>query len=522
MRWWENAVLYQIYPRSFYDYSGDGIGDLNGITAKLDYLKDLGVKGIWISPFFKSPMKDFGYDVSDYTQVDPLFGTNDDFEILLSQAHQKGLKIIVDLVLSHTSDQHPWFAQSRQNKTNPKADWYVWADPKADGTAPNNWMSIFGGVAWQWDVRRQQYYLHNFLKEQPDLNFHHPQVRKALLEQVQFWCEKGVDGFRFDVINFIYHDKELRSNPPQMQAPKSSGTHSHNPYAYQQHIYDKSRPEVLEFLKELRSLCDAYGDLFLMGEVVDDYGIKTIKEYTDHSYPLSSAYTFDFFENHFSKDLIPSVISRYFEQLPKGMPTWAFSNHDVSRTISRWFAKQENDPRVAKFLQALLLSLPGQVLLYQGEECGFTQSEVPYEKLQDPYGIEFYPIYQGRDGCRTPLAWGPSTSDFSVSDKPWLPVDQNHLKNNIQAQISQNDSILNWCKQVIAWRQTSILDFEKFQWISHHQLIIIEYPKARAVFNPSSQECVEISQWASQVKMASGLQSPHVLGPYGVALCSWL
>ena len=277
--WWRGAVIYQVYPRSFYDSNGDGIGDLPGVTAKLDYIASLNVDAIWLSPFFTSPMKDFGYDVSDYRNVDPIFGTLEDFDELIAEAHKRDLKIMIDQVLSHSSDQHPWFVESRANRDNPKADWYVWADPKSDGTPPNNWLSVFGGSAWAWDSRRKQYYLHNFLTSQPDLNFHNPEVQKQVLSDVKFWLDRGVDGFRLDAINFCFHDPKLRDNPASKAVAEGSiGVRKENPYAYQFHKFDKTQPENIDFLKRLRALLDQYPGTTTVGEIGDDNSLQTMAE----------------------------------------------------------------------------------------------------------------------------------------------------------------------------------------------------------------------------------------------------
>ncbi|HSD00492.1 MAG TPA: alpha-amylase family glycosyl hydrolase, partial [Casimicrobiaceae bacterium] len=263
--WWRGAAIYQIYPRSFADSNGDGIGDLPGITSKLDYVRDLGVDGIWLSPFFTSPMRDFGYDVADYCDVDPVFGTLDDFDALVERAHALGLKVIIDQVYSHTSDQHAWFQESRASRDSSKSDWYVWADAKADGSPPNNWQSVFGGPAWTWDARRGQYYLHNFLREQPDLNLHNRAVQDALLDAARFWLDRGVDGFRIDAINFAMHDPQLRDNPPATHDRKRT-----RPFDFQQHIYNQSHPDIVKFLERLREVTDGYGDRFTLAEVGGD------------------------------------------------------------------------------------------------------------------------------------------------------------------------------------------------------------------------------------------------------------
>ncbi|MEM8833242.1 MAG: alpha-amylase family glycosyl hydrolase [Pseudomonadota bacterium] len=281
--WWKKGVFYQIYPRSYLDRSGDGIGDLTGITDRLEYIASLGIDGVWISPFFLSPMADFGYDVSDYRTVDPIFGSNEDFETLLEKAHELGLKIIIDMVLSHTSIQHSWFEESRSSKDNAKSDWYIWVDAKEDGSPPNNWQSVFGGPAWTFDTKRGQYYMHNFLKEQPDLNFHNPIVQKQLLSECEYWLERGVDGFRLDTVNFYFHDKELRDNPTRPKDSEFSGVQIETPYPYimQQHVYDKSQPENIAFLASLRELMDRYGATMTLGEIGDDDPYKLAKEYTD-------------------------------------------------------------------------------------------------------------------------------------------------------------------------------------------------------------------------------------------------
>jgi alpha-glucosidase len=285
--WWRSGVVYQIYPRSYQDSNGDGIGDLAGITRRLDHIARLGADAVWLSPIFTSPMKDFGYDVSDYNDIDPMFGTLADFRALVDRAHELGLKVIIDQVLSHSSDQHPWFQESRQSRdlhVNPKADWYVWADAKDDGNPPNNWLSVFGGSSWQWDTRRRQYYLHNFLASQPDLNFHNPQVQDALLASVKFWLDFGVDGYRLDAINFCFHDAELRSNPGAGMPDGSNPTvAASNPYAWQHHVYDRSRPDALGFLERLRVLTDQYPDTMMVGEIGDESGMAMVAQYSSPS-----------------------------------------------------------------------------------------------------------------------------------------------------------------------------------------------------------------------------------------------
>ena len=395
--WWRGAVIYQIYPRSFQDSNGDGIGDLAGIISRLPYVASLGVDAIWVSPFFTSPMLDYGYDVSSYRDVDPMFGSLGDFEALIYRAHDLGLRVMIDLVLSHSSDQHRWFKESRSSRENPKADFYVWADAKPDGTAPNNWLSIFGGPAWEWDSERQQYYLHNFLKEQPDLNFHNPEVQQELLDIARFWLDKGVDGFRFDTINFYVHDAELRDNPVLPVAERDYSTAPEvNPYNWQDHLYDKSRPENLAFLERLRALMDEYPAVASVGEVGDaQRSMEVIGQYTSGR-RVHMCYAFEFLSGFEppSGTRIAEVLRRFEAGAPEGWACWAFSNHDVERHASRW---KLTEAQIRLYL-AILLTLRGSVCLYQGEEIGLPEAYVPFEDLRDPYGIRFWPKFRGRDG----------------------------------------------------------------------------------------------------------------------------
>jgi alpha-glucosidase len=332
--WWRGAIIYQIYPRSFFDGNGDGTGDIPGINAKLDYLRSLGIDAIWISPFYKSPMRDFGYDIADYRLVDPIFGTNADFGTLIGGAHERGIKVIVDLVLPHTSDEHPWFQESRQNTVNPKADWYVWADPKPDGTPPNNWLSVFGGSAWQWDSRRQQYYLHHYLRGQPNLNWHHRPVVDAMFAGARFWLDAGVDGFRLDAITTLVHDQQLRDNPPRpVDSRPLSFADSNNPFSWQESIYTRDQPHTLEVLAELRSLVDSYNDRYLIGEIADVDMITVSAKYTRTGRHLHSCYNFELMQLDFGSGFLRSVIEKTESVLGNGWTTWAMSNHDNIRSF---------------------------------------------------------------------------------------------------------------------------------------------------------------------------------------------
>jgi len=449
--WWRGAVIYQIYPRSYQDSTGDGVGDLAGITSRLDYVASLGVDAIWISPFFTSPMKDFGYDVSDYCDVDPMFGTLASFDALVDRAHALGLRVMIDLVLSHTSDQHAWFSESRTDRENPKNNWYVWADPKPDGTPPNNWLSIFGGPAWQWDPRRCQYYLHNFLTSQPDLNLHEPDVQRALLDVAQFWLQRGVDGFRLDTINFYFSDKELRDNPALPDEERNASiAPSVNPYNHQRHVYSKNQPENLEFLAKLRALMDQYGAA-AVGEVGDaQRGLDLLGEYTRGPSGVQMCYAFEFL----AKDpLTATRLAEVFAELDRvasdGWACWAFSNHDVMRHTTRWGL----DGAGQRLFALLIACLRGSVCLYQGEELGLPEADVPFEAIQDPYGIEFWPEFKGRDGCRTPMVWTRSNDQAGFSQgAPWLPVDPGHLNLSVEAAEADPDALLHHYRRVLAFR----------------------------------------------------------------------
>jgi alpha-glucosidase len=450
--WWRGGVIYQIYPRSFQDSNGDGIGDLPGITSRLDHIASLGVDAIWISPFFTSPMKDFGYDVSDYCDVDPMFGTLADFDALVARAHGLGIRVMIDLVLSHTSDQHPWFGESRASRDNAKSDWFVWADPKPDGTPPNNWLSVFGGSAWQWDSRREQYYLHNFLVSQPDLNLHNTAVQDALLEVTRFWLDRGVDGFRLDTINFYMHDPQLRDNPAlSTEARNASIAPSVNPYNHQDHVYSKNRPENLAFLARFRELLDRYPGTTSLGEVGDaQRGLEILGEYTAGTQGVHMCYAFELLSaDPATAARLKTVFDRVASVAADGWACWAFSNHDVPRHASRW----NLDDAAKRAYAALMMCLRGTACLYQGEELGLGEADVAFQDLQDPYGIEFWPEFKGRDGCRTPMVWeATNTGGFSAA-RPWLPVGADHIARSVAAQEDDPASLLNFYRAVLGLRR---------------------------------------------------------------------
>lgn len=456
--WWRGAVIYQVYPRSFLDSNGDGIGDLQGIFSKLDYISGLGVDALWISPFFKSPMKDYGYDVSDYRTVDPMFGSNADFEVLIEEAHKRGLRIMVDMVLAHTSDQHPWFQESRQSRTNPKADWYVWAEARPDGTPPNNWMAVFGGPSWKWEPRRRQYYLHHFLAAQPNLNWHNQEVVEAMLGEVEFWLKCGVDGLRLDAITTLVHDPELRDNPPVSDETVGDSTVSRDMlYAYQQHLYDRDHPDIMKRFASLRALVNRYPDRFMLGEIAEVDTISATARYTQGEEALHTGYTFQLLKDELNLEQLRAVIGRFENEIGSGWVTHAFGNHDCKRAVSRWesIPQLEGDQSaLAKLLMACLLSLRGSICIYQGEELGLTEASLPPEALRDPWGIEFYPIFQGRDGCRTPMPWtyDPDVAGFT-SGTPWLPIPHEHLALCVERQESDPNSVLHAYRRFLAWRK---------------------------------------------------------------------
>ncbi|MCA0940793.1 DUF3459 domain-containing protein [Salipiger pacificus] len=449
--WWRGAVIYQVYPRSFQDSNGDGIGDLLGISRRLPHIASMGVDAVWISPFFRSPMKDFGYDVSDYCDVDPMFGSLADFDVLIETAHKLGLKVLIDLVMSHSSDQHPWFEESRSSKDNPRANWYVWADAKPDGTPPNNWLSIFGGSAWQWDTTRCQYYLHNFLTSQPDLNFHEPQVQKTLLDVAEFWLDRGVNGFRLDTVNFYVHDAELRDNPalpPERRNPITAP--AVNPYTWQEHLYDKTQPENLEFLAKLRKLMDRY-NAAAVGEIGEDLrGLEVLGEYTSGSDHLQMSYAFELLSKRApTADYVKEVMDKVAEVAGGGWACWAFSNHDVERHVTRWGIGDAG----ARLYTTLMMCLRGSACIYQGEELALPEAVLAFEDLQDPYGIRFWPAFKGRDGCRTPMVWEPDAHHGGFSEgKPWLPVSHEHLRMTVEEQEKDPAAILHHYRRAIAFR----------------------------------------------------------------------
>ncbi|MGB9521780.1 MAG: alpha-amylase family glycosyl hydrolase, partial [Anaerolineales bacterium] len=387
--WWRDGIIYQLYPRSFYDSNQDGIGDLPGIISHLDYLAELGIDAIWLSPFYPSPDKDFGYDISDHCAVDHRFGTLEDFDQLVEQAHRRNLRVILDLVLNHTSNEHAWFLESRQNRSNPKADWYIWQDG-----IPNNWQSVFGGRAWTFDTQRGQYYYHMFLAEQPDVNWRNPEVRKAQLDVARFWLDRGVDGFRLDVFNVYFKDEKLRSNPATLGL---------RAFDRQRHIYDTDQPEMIPLLQELRAILDRYPDRYAVGETFLS-STEKIARYVGKE-RLHAAFDFTFLESAPQpRKWLQAILN--WEKLWQEYQIWpnyVLSNHDNPRAATR-YTKGEDD-RLLKVLMMFLLTLRGTPFLYYGEEIGMRDVPLKRQEILDPPGKKYWPIYKGRDGCRAPMQW---------------------------------------------------------------------------------------------------------------------
>jgi len=450
--WWQSGVIYQVYPRSFQDTGGDGVGDLPGVAARLDHLASLGVDALWISPFYPSPMKDFGYDVSDYTGVDPLFGTLDDFDRLLAAAHARGLRVILDWVPNHTSDQHPWFQASRRDRADPRRDWYVWRDARPDGSPPNNWLSSFGGSAWAWDEATAQYYLHLFLPEQPDLNWRNPEVRRAMLGTLEFWLERGVDGFRIDVAHAIMKDPALRDNPPsppgRRQFHKDVG-----PWGEQLHVYDRSHPDVHEVYREVRRLLDRYGrsrprvsigeiHLFELAEWVKYYGAELDELHLPFNFTLLGV--------PWSAAAVRRAVDAMEAVLPAGAwPNWVLGNHDEDRVATRV------GERAARAAMLLLLTLRGTPTIYYGDELGMPNVPIPVELAQDPWGKNVPGLGLGRDPERTPMQWdaGPNAGFTRPGVRPWLPLSPDAATRNVEVQSRRPDSMLALTRTLLALRR---------------------------------------------------------------------
>jgi alpha-glucosidase len=447
--WWRDGVIYQVYPRSFQDSNGDGVGDLPGITSRLPYLQWLGVDAVWLSPFYRSPMADFGYDVADYRDVDPLFGTLADFDALLAEVHRLGMRLIVDWVPNHTSDQHPWFVESRSSRDNPKADWYIWADAKPDGGPPNNWLSNFGGGGWTWDDARGQYYLHLFLKEQPDLNWRNPEVEAAMLDVLRFWLERGVDGFRIDVAHMILKDPQLRDNPPSgVQNPARQ-------WDAFQHVNDFAHPDVHEEFRRIRQTIDSYGaegrPRVTIGEIYE-YNLPVWAGYYGTALDeLHMPFNFALLDTPWTAGDVRRIVDAIDAVVPEGAwPNYVLGNHDRPRVASR---VGQDGVRVAMML---LLTLRGTPTVYYGDEIGMHNSRIPLDKVQDPWEKNEPGLGLGRDPVRTPMQWDAgANAGFAPSGvEPWLPPAEDYREHNVAVEREEPTSMLSLTRALLELRRS--------------------------------------------------------------------
>jgi alpha-glucosidase len=439
--WWRDGIFYQIYPRSFQDSNGDGIGDIRGVMARLPYLKALGVDAIWLSPIFPSPMADFGYDISDYVGIDPKFGSMSDFDALMTAAHSTGLKVILDLVPNHTSDQHPWFIESRSSRDNPKRDWYLWHEPRADGSAPNNWMSDFGGSAWAFDATTQQYYYHAFLAQQPDLNWRNRQVRDAIYDAMRFWLRKGVDGFRVDVLWHLIKDDQFRDNPPNPDFRPGRPPHEALATAY-----SADQPEVQEVVAEMRRVVDEFTDRVLIGEIYLPFE-RLVAYYGKDLSGANLPFNFALLSAPWHAQELAKLIGDYERALPAGAwPNWVLGNHDRPRVASRVGSPQ------ARVAGMLLLTLRGTPTMYYGDEIGMQQVAIAPDQVRDPFEKNVPGIGVGRDGCRTPMQWDTGARAGFSTGTPWLPLAPDASHENVENLSAERDSILNFYRALIALR----------------------------------------------------------------------
>lgn len=467
--WWQAGTIYQIYPRSFQDSNGDGVGDLPGITRRLPYIQGLGIDAIWISPFYPSPMYDFGYDVSNYRDVDPLFGTLDDFDTLLAEAHRMGLKVILDFVPCHTSYLHPWFIESRQSQGNPKRDWYIWADPAPDAGPPNNWYSNFGGSAWEWDEQTGQYYLHSFLVQQPDLNWRNPAVRATMLDVMRWWLDRGIDGFRVDVIAGMIKDDQLRDNPPNPDWREGD-----DPTQKFFFVYNHNRPEVHDIIREMRALVDSYGDRVLIGETY--FPLETLMEYYGQNLDEAHLpFNFELILMDWDPALIQHFVEQYEAALPQGAwPNWVLGNHDRHRVATRAGVQQ------ARVAQMLLLTLRGTPTCYYGDELGMTDVPIPPDKVRDPWEINVPGMGLGRDPERTPMQWDASQyAGFSTAG-PWLPIASDYKEVNVEAESSDPASVLAFFRNLLALRrETPALDVGSYRTVNVSTECVMAYAREK-------------------------------------------
>lgn len=543
--WWKDGVIYQVYPRSFKDGNGDGVGDLKGITAMLDYLNDgtensLGVEGIWISPFFRSPMKDFGYDISDYRDVDPIFGSLGDFKELLSEAHKRGIHIIIDMVLNHTSDEHPWFVESRQDKTNPKADWYIW-HPGKNGRPPNNWFAQFElKNAWWYDPKRGEFYLGTFTRHQPEVNWRNPELRREMFELARYWLDMGVDGFRLDVINWFIKDEQFRNNPRSFKSVD-----------LQKHLYDRNRPETIEICRELKAITDSYEERMMVGEVYTDNPETAAQYYGENGDGLHMAFNFNFLFQPWDAQKIYKSVTEWYMNLPEhAWPNFTFSNHDNLRHYYRYRSGRDTMAR-AKVAAALLLTLRGTPFIYYGEEIGMTGGKLHRKDMRDPLSRRTWPLRRFcRDMARTPMQWdssinaGFSNAGFNTAEirnevSPWLPVAGDYEYKNVNVQQFMPGSLLNFYRKLIwlrkkqyALQSGSISFLEEFLPDALVYYREVEREKLLVILNFTSKvlslKIGEESQKTAIVLLGTLCESGQVLNfvegytvqPYEVVICT--
>jgi alpha-glucosidase len=519
--WWRGAVIYQLYPRSFADSNGDGIGDLRGIASKLDYIASLGVDAVWLCPIYASPGADGGYDVADHTAVAPEYGTLDDLDALIAACHARGLRVLLDLVLAHTSEAHPWFQAARASRQGPLADRYVFADPRADGTPPNNWLSVFGGPAWRWEARRRQYALHHFLPAQPALNLADPATMDAMAGVMRVWLDRGVDGFRVDALDFVAHDPLLRSNPAAMLADVPA-----KPFGMQLHRHDMMGEGTDAILARLRAETEAYGDRALLGEFSSQPGAFSRVARATGPGRLHMGYTLAPLRGAFGYAEARALVEA--AALPEGWLCWSFSNHDVVRVATRWAPGGVPDLRATKLLLALLLTLRGSACLYQGEELGLPEADLPFAALRDPVGRAFWPDIAGRDGARTPMPWtqGAPHAGFTTG-APWLPVPDAHRALAVDVQAADPGSVLHFARAMLRARRATPA-------LRDGELVPLDLPapllgfdrvrgaaRLRCVFNLSAAAAavpLALAKGTRALPQAPVPGVPEVLAPWGVGI----
>lgn len=515
--WWRDGIIYQIYPRSFADTNNDGIGDLPGIISKLDYLAQLGIDAIWLSPIYPSPDVDFGYDVSNYTAIDPKFGTMTDFENLVKEAKKRHIHIILDLVLNHTSDQHEWFIESKKTRQNPFHDWYIWKDPQPNGDPPNNWQAVFGGPAWEYDPDLGQYYYHMFFKEQPDVNWRNPELRKAMLDVFRFWLKKGVDGFRLDVFNAYFKDPDFKDNPPKFGI---------RAFDRQEHLYDVSQPEMYPLLAEIRKILDQEKEAYAVGETFLADTEQTAAYCGEGK--LHAAFNFGFPKNRWHPKRFLNAAQHWYKALSENAwPNNFLSNHDMTRAASRYCFGE--DDRRAKVALAMLLTLKGTPFIYYGEEIGLR--DIPIRKLseiKDPIGKRFWPFFKGRDGCRAPMQWNSELNAGFCSTDPWLPVNKDYPQRNVLRQKSKSESVLNFFKRLVEVRKTQpalqrggfaaldndprdILAFER-TWDEDRIIVLLNFKSSVKPFSLPDEK------WEPLIEPGAPLSGTVSLNPYQVMI----